>query len=207
MKDILIEKTILNINKYYQFDDIKMKEIKYGIETFYMTIFKLIIIIIISFIFNTSKELFLLLLAYGLLRLTGFGLHAKNSILCWVLSIATFSLLPYLIKTIQYFTNAYYFLAIVFVILISVFAPSDTIKRPLINKKKRIVFKIITTITSTIYLIIIFTTKSIYIKKLLFYSLLLELLLINPISYKLLGLSYNNYKLYKKKGGKYEIIS
>jgi accessory gene regulator B len=83
-----------------------------------------------------------------------------------------------------------------------IYSPADTEKRPLINKKKRIVYKVVTIIISIIYISIIFIKKDIYLSKILFFSIFLETLLVLPISYKLLGLKYNNYKRYKKGGTK-----
>ena len=87
-------------------------------------------------------------------------------------------------------------------ILIAIYAPSDTEKRPLIRKRKRIIYKVLTIIFTIIYIAIIVLTNNYYIKRLLFFSILLEVLLINPISYKLLGLKYNNYKEYRGKEDK-----
>ena len=202
MKNKILDGIITNIKKYYNYNDTKLLEIRYGLETLYLTLFKLIIVLIISIFIHTSKELCLLFLIYGILRLTGFGLHTKNSIECWILSIGTFSLIPYLIKYLIINPIYMYYTFPIIILLIILYAPADTEKRPLINKHKRLIFKILTIITTIIYLIIIMFTNSIYIKKLFYFSIVLEILLINPLSYKLLGLKYNNYKLYKKKGGK-----
>lgn len=85
---------------------------------------------------------------------------------------------------------------------ILLFSPADTEKRPLINKKKRTILKLITLFSTIVYIILIFIIKSQYYKKILLFSLTLESLAINPISYKFLGLKYNNYKTYNQKGVK-----
>lgn len=197
MKNVLLDNIIKRIKRDNNYDDVKLKEIRYGLEAIYLSIFKLLIIIIISFFIHTTKYLCLLLMIYGLLRLTGFGLHTKESIQCWIFSITIFSLFPFLIKTLIIKNEILYIISLLLLFLIIKYAPSDTEKRPLINKKKRVIYKIITSIITTIYLIIIFVTKNIIIKNLLFFSILLEVILIHPISYKLLGLKYNNYMLYR----------
>ena len=199
MKNALLDIIINSINNNFDYDDIKLKEIRYGLETLYLSIFKLIIIIIISIFIHTTTHLCLLLVTYGILRLTGFGLHTKNSLQCWIFSLSTFTIIPYLIKNLFINNNIYYILSFILLILIIKYAPSDTEKRPLINKKKRIIYKIITSINTLIYIIVILYTKNVLIKKLLFFSILLEVLLILPISYKLLGLKYNNYLSYRRK--------
>ncbi len=202
MKNRIIDNIMNNISKYYSYDNIKLNEIRYGLLTLYLTIFKLIVIFLLSFFIHTTKYLCLLFLFYLPLRLFGFGLHSKNSRQCWLLSISVFSLLPYLIKNLIV-NNLYFKIACIpLLLLIIIYSPSDTEKRPLINKRKRIIYKILTSIISIIYIIIIYSKNNIIVNKVLFFSLLLEVLLILPISYKLLGLKYNNYKSYKQKGGK-----
>jgi len=202
MKEVIINKTINTIKKYYNYDETKLLEIRYGLESLYLSIIKIVVIVLISIITHTIKELCLLFLFYGILRLTGFGLHAKKSIHCWIYSIAIFNGFPLLIKCLNIENNYLLISTIILLPFLSIYAPADTEKRPLINKKKRIVYKVVTIIISIIYISIIFIKKDIYLSKILFFSIFLETLLVLPISYKLLGLKYNNYKRYKKGGTK-----
>ena len=199
MKNKILDTIIKNIKETNNYDDKKLLEIRYGLETLYLSIFKLIIIIIISFFIHTTYYLCLLFAIYGLLRITGFGLHTKNSLQCWIFSITIFSLFPFLIKHLAINTTFLYIASLVLLILIIIYAPADTEKRPLINKKKRLVYKIITSIITIIYVLIMFITKNLILRKLLFFSIFLEVILILPISYRLLGLKYNNYISYKRK--------
>ncbi|UKI57314.1 MAG: accessory gene regulator B family protein [Clostridium sp.] len=41
----------------------------------------------------------LVFLFYGILRLTGFGLHAKNTKECWIISLLILVPFPYLLKS------------------------------------------------------------------------------------------------------------
>lgn len=201
MKNKILDTIMEKIKEDNKYDNKRLLEIRYGIETLYLSIFKLLIIIIISFFIHTTYYLCLLFLTYGLLRITGFGLHTKNSLQCWIFSITIFSLFPFLIKELNINTIYLYLGSIILFVLIILYAPADTEKRPLINKKKRLIYKIITSIITSIYVLIMFITNNLILKKLLFFSVLLEVILILPISYKLLGLKYNNYITYKKKGG------
>ncbi len=201
MKELVVNKIMNNVSKYYNYDDVKLKEIKYGIESIYLTITKTIVVIIISLLLNTTKELMWFMLFYGLLRITAFGLHAKKAWHCWVLSLTLFSLIPYLIKVL--IINKYISLSlfIISTILFIIYAPADTEKRPLIHKRKRIIYKIISIIISIIYMTISRFTGSIISNSLLFAELM-QVIMILPISYNLLGLKYDNYKSYRSKGGK-----
>ena len=198
MKNLIINNTINNIQKYYKYDDIKLKEIKYGLETLYLTIFKTIVVFIISALINTTKELLLIFIFYGLLRLTGFGLYAKRSIDCCISSLILFVGIPVLCKKLTIDINMASTILMIALILLFIYAPADTEKRPLINKKKRIIYKLLTSITTIVYIFIINLTKNITLQNTLFFSILIETLLVLPISYKLFGLKYNNYKNYKK---------
>ena len=199
MKNVVLDSIMKEIKKYNNYNDVKLSEIRYGLESLYLSIFKLIIIVILSFFIHTTKYLCLFFLTYSPLRLMGFGLHTKNSLQCWILSIVIFTLFPYLIKNLIVNKMLLFILSILLLVLIILYAPADTKKRPIINKNKRIMYKTITTIITSIYIVIIYFTNNMIIKKLLFFSILLEVLLILPISYRVLGLSYNNYILYRER--------
>ena len=202
MKNLILNSIIRNIKKYYSYDEIKIKEIRYGLESLYVSITKIIVIFIISYFINTVSDLLLLFLTFGILRITGFGVHAKKSIHCWFTSIPLFVIVPYIIKNIYINDCLIIILSVISIILLAIYAPADTEKRPLINSKKRIVYKVLTIIISIIYYIIIIYSQKNYINKLLFFSILIESILVLPITYKLLGVKYKNYMNYKKGGKK-----
>lgn len=202
MKELVVNGIMNNITKYYDYDNTKISEIKYGIESLYLTITKTIIIFIISFILNITKELMLLFVFYSLIRLTGFGVHAKKSWHCWVTSLITFILIPLLIKYVTLNKEFIIISYTIFTLLLLEYAPADTEKRPLINKKRRIIHKVLTILLVISYLIYSLIQKdNITIINTLYFSILLETLLVLPCTYKLFGVKYNNYKNYKKKGG------
>lgn len=202
MKELVVNGIMNNITKYYDYDNTKISEIKYGIESLYLTITKTIIIFIISFILNITKELMLLFVFYSLIRLTGFGVHAKKSWHCWVTSLITFVLIPLLIKYVTLNKEFIIISYTIFTLLLLDYAPADTEKRPLINKKRRIIYKVLTILLVISYLIYSLIQKdNITIINTLYFSILLETLLVLPCTYKLFGVKYNNYKNYKKKGG------
>lgn len=202
MKELVVNGIMNNITKYYDYDNTKISEIKYGIESLYLTITKTIIIFIISFILNITKELMLLFVFYSLIRLTGFGVHTKKSWHCWVTSLITFVLIPLLIKYVTLNKEFIIISYTIFTLLLLEYAPADTEKRPLINKKRRIIYKVLTILLVISYLIYSLIQKdNITIINTLYFSILLETLLVLPCTYKLFGVKYNNYKNYKKKGG------
>lgn len=197
MKNKIIDSIIELIQKYYNYDKKEINKIRYGLESIYLSLFKLIIIILLSFIIHTIKQLCIFLLFYCLLRLTAFGLHTKKSIHCWILSLLTFTLIPYLIKVLIINKNIMLITCLITIIIFIIYSPSDTEKRPLINKRKRLIYKLISLIIVLLYTFLIINNYK--YSNYLFFAMILQSLLILPLSYKLLGLKYNNYKRYIRK--------
>ena len=202
MRSKIINSIMNQIKIYNNFDDIKLQEIKYGLETVYLTIIKTIVFILLAILLKTIKGLLLFMLFYGIIRLTGFGVHAKKSIHCWISSILIFLIIPILIKYITINNYILYIISLISITILAIYAPADTPKRPLINKKKRTIYKVLTILISIGYLITITIIKDKLIINSLFYSLLLECFLVTPLIYKLFGVSYKNYKNYKRKENK-----
>lgn len=200
MKDLLINSMMNNVSKYHDYDEKKLKRIKYGLSTLYINVTKLSTLFFIAYILGIIKTLLLLMASYNILRLFAYGVHAKKSIHCWISSLMIFLILPYICNYIQISKYLKLIISIICIILISIYAPADTEKRPLINKNKRIIFKIISIILSIIYSIVIYFTNNILLSNCMFFGLTLETIIILPITYKIFGVKYNNYKNYLKKG-------
>ena len=80
MKEKFINSSLKSIkNKYPEFSDIKLEEIKYGLESLYLTITKFVVLISLALLFNIVKEFLLFILLYNFVRLYGFGLHASKT--------------------------------------------------------------------------------------------------------------------------------
>lgn len=192
MQDVIVDKALDFINKNTKYDENELKKIRYGLEGIYLTITKIIIVLVIGVFFHTLDSVLLTLLFFNILRFFAFGLHAKKSYQCLILSIIQFNILPLLFNYLFNNTLAIYIVFVIALFSFILFAPSDTVKRPLRNKKKRIIRKILVIITSFIYIYVAF--NFINIRSAILSSLIIESFMINPLSYKLLGLPYNNYK-------------
>lgn len=195
MKDVVVNSSLKLICSYYQFNNKKIKEIKYGFEGLYITITKFIVTILISFIFNSTKETLLFLILFMPLKNFGFGIHATKSYLCWLTTIPIFCGIPIISMNINnniIFTS----IGIIAAIINIIYAPADTKKRPLKNKKQRIKYKILETIVCIIYVSIILLFNNIY-TILITWALILEAILINPFIYYIFKQPYGNYKLQK----------
>lgn len=199
MKEVVIKNIMLSIRNNTDYTEQKLNEIKYGLESLYLTLTKIGVIYVISIILRTYKELSLIFLFYGILRLTGFGIHAKSTKECWIASLLVFVLFPYLLKLIVIPKYINIILSLIGTILLLIYSPADTVKRPLIHKKKRIMYKVITTLLASIYTVIVIFTKNNILSNTLTFSIILEMAMVLPISYKLFGLTYNNYLNYKER--------
>lgn len=196
MKNIVVNHLMNSVIKYKNFDEVKLKEIKYGIESFYLTITKTIVIFAIAYALNLFKTLFIFMIFYTMLRLNGFGLHAKKSWQCWIGSTIIFLLIPYLCLNLIINKYVLIFISALCLLLILKYAPADTEKRPIISSKKRFTHKVLCFITALIYIISLFFLQNNHLCNILFFAIVLETLMILPISYKIFKLKYNNFKNY-----------
>lgn len=142
MKKWLLKKIREDIKKQYpNYSKDKLDEIMYGVEGIYLTITKTIIIFAIALILGIFKALIALLITFNLIRKFAFGMHASNSIICLIFSTTIFIIGAFLCKYIIIPNNILYFLYLVVLIIISLYAPADTVKRPLIKRKKELFLK------------------------------------------------------------------
>ena len=199
MKDLIINSAINNIEKNCNYSKEKLAEIRYGLASLYLAITKLIVIFSISYFLGTLKSLLTLMVLYSLLRLTGFGVHAKKSWHCWISSLMIFLTLPYLCENLILDYKAKVALGLMSVTLLGFYAPADTEKRPLINKKRRITYKVISASLGLLYTVMFFFIKDNTLSNCILFALLQETLVVLPITYKLFGVKYKNYVNYEPK--------
>ena len=168
---------------YPDYDEDKLDEIRYGLEATYLSITKLVVILFASFLLGIFTESVILLVLFNFLRLTGFGLHATKSWMCWVSSSITFLLVPFFCKSLVLPNYLLVAISVVCMINFILYAPADTVKRPLIHKKRRIFYKICTVLIASIYIALIFITKDTFLQNSLASAMLIEGALINPYIY------------------------
>lgn len=196
-KNFFINKSLNIISDVYpDYNDIKIDEIRYGLESIYLSFTKMIVILFITYLFGFFKEAILVLLFFNGLRLTGFGIHAKESWMCWISSSIIFIGIPLLCMYVNTPLVIQYILMFLSLVSFILFAPADTVKRPLVRKNRRIKFKIITIIVALIYFIIFLNIDNIFLKNVIVYTMLLESVLIHPLTYKVFKLPYKNYERY-----------
>lgn len=198
MKKKFIEKSLQIIKSSKSISSLDEKKYRYGLEAFYNTFTKLVVLVIISLILGVIKELILITLVYSSLRLYGFGIHAKKSWQCWVTTLPIYIGGCLFVKYGNISTQIFLIIWIFSFIIFAFFAPADTPARPLIRKNKRIRAKVLSLIILIIYLGVALYFNYSILTNCLMYGLLMEDISINPLTYKLLNTKFNNYKEYEK---------
>lgn len=198
MKKFIITKCMNYIKKNTNYNDIKLKEIEYGLVSIYLTLTKIILILILAIIFGIFREVLLFMMFFNILRTTGFGLHATKSWICLLSSTLIFIGIPILCEYIQINTYVKLLICILSIIFMLKNAPADTKKKPIINKKRRLILKLISTILAIIFSICALIIKNEFLSNCLIFALILENTLIAPFTYKLFKLPHNNYITYLK---------
>ena len=199
MKEKFINSSINLVCRYQECDDLKLKRLRYGLEGMYSLIVKLSVVIIISIITNTIKETLLFLLFYAGIRTFSYGMHAKSNIACWITTITIYNIIPILLSSISIPRYIGYIILGIALISMILWAPADTPNKPLIRKKQRQKCKILSIIIVLIYTIIYLMNKTLIINNALLYALTIQIIFINPLTYKITNTQFNNYKYYKKK--------
>ena len=194
MKKLFLDKSLSFITKYKNYSKKDIEKLKYGLEGLYLTITKTIVILILSIVLGIFKEVLLVIIFFNVIRYTGFGFHAEKSYQCLISSTINFICIPLLFIKLNMSLELQIIICIICIVSYLLYAPADTIKRPLPNKRKRIIRKILTILIGIIYTLIILLFNNSFITPLLLSSLVIEFLVINPITYKIFKQPYNNYK-------------
>ena len=197
MKKYILRKCMKLVNKSCpSYNDEKLLEIEYGLEGMYLTITKCIILFIVALILGIFKEMIIIMLLYNGLRAFGFGLHATKSWICLVSSLIMFIGVTLIVI---YVVIPLYIKVLILIICVSCFylyAPADTEKHPLIKKRKRLILKITSIIVVIIYSFMCLYIDNSFVSNAILASILMETIIIVPITYKIFNLPYNNYKNY-----------
>lgn len=193
MKDKVINYQMNIIKKNMNFDEVKLAEIKYGLEGIYLMISKLVVIGLLAYWLNLFKELIIFLLLYNIIRSTSFGLHATKSWICLVSSTLIFIGIPLMCKYIFIPSLLKIVLGFVLIYLFYKNAPADTEKRPIVSVKRRKILKCL-----SVFIVIVLVCCSIFISNnflsnCLICAPIVQAFMISPAVYKIFGLKYNNY--------------
>ena len=197
MKDLIISNS-LNLIKKNDPDitNEKIEIIEYGLVSIYLLITKMIIIIAVAWLLGIVKELLIFTFLYSIIRLTSFGLHATKSWICLIASSITFIGSTILCMNLVIPNRIKIIVGIIITMFIFKNSPADTHKRPIVNPKRRLFFKITSTIISILYVALSLTLKDNFLSNCFIFAIGCQTLFISPTVYKIFKLPYNNYKNY-----------
>lgn len=194
MKQLFLENSMNFICKYQSISGYDKKRLKYGLEGLYLTITKMVLLIILALLLNMFKEFILVVVFFNVIRYTGFGFHAEKSYQCLLFSTFNFIAIPFLLLHIQLSNFFVYTICAICIFHYLLFAPADTKKRPLSNKRKRIIRKIITVMIGFIYTLMIILLNNTYWTSIILSAMIIQAIIISPLIYRLFNQPYNNYK-------------
>lgn len=204
VKKFIVNNCMKYIKKNTNHDDIKLKEIEYGLVSIYLSISKFIFISLVALFLGIFKEMIIFTLLFNIIRLPAFGLHATKSWICLLSSTFLFIMVPILCIYLNLNNFSIVFICLVCMLLILKNAPADTYKRPIVSKKRRTIYKILSTVIAIVFSISAIIINDNFLSNCFVFALILENILISPTTYKIFKLPYNNYITFLKEHPNFE---
>lgn len=181
------------------FDEARLEVINYGLQLIIGEIPKMFLAIALAFILGVGK--YTLITLACLIPYRGFsgGFHLKTHIGCFICTTTMYCIPGILAKYLPIIGNYKYIsIALLFIfaiIMISIYAPADTINLPILTKKERKIKKILSYITMIISLSIALVINNTLISSILIYTILLQTIAITKPAYKISKCEYGYSKL------------
>ncbi len=197
MKEYVVKNSLCLIKKYNPtIDQISLAEIEYGLVGIYLTITKIIVILLLACILKIIPEVIIFMIVFNIIRTCSFGLHATKSWICLISSILIFILVPIVCQYISLTSNMKFLIGIITIFFIYKNSPADTRKRPIVDKKRRRIYKLLSTIITITFIMLSLCINSNFLSNCFIFAPIVQCFLISPMVYKLFHLPYNNYKTY-----------
>ena len=181
-------------------DDEEAEVIKYGLELIIGEVPKILLLFIIAIVLKIG---WLVIFAYFTMlpyKITAGGFHLKTNIGCTIgtLSIYYGNVLisKYIIWTPIYAKYTVIFMIFVFsMIMVSLYAPADTVNLPILTKRERKTKRILSYVFATITLLVAIIIKDNILSNILLLNVLIESICISKVAYKLTKneYGYENY--------------
>ncbi len=197
MKEYVVKNSLSLIKKYNPtIDQISLAEIEYGLVGIYLTFSKMIVILLIACILKIIPEVIIFMIVFNIIRTCSFGLHATKSWICLISSILIFILIPIVCQYAILSSNLKLLIGIVTIFFIYKNSPADTYKRPIVDPKRRKIYKLLSTIITIIFTILALCINSNFLSNCFIFAPIVQCFLISPMVYKFFHLPYDNYKTY-----------
>lgn len=181
------------------FDEARLEVINYGLQLIIGEIPKMFLAIALAFILGVGK--YTLITLACLIPYRGFsgGFHLKTHIGCFICTTAMYCIPGVFAKYLP-ITGNYKYISVILlfifaIIMISIYAPADTINLPILTKKERKTKKILSYITMAISLSVALVINNTLISSILIYTILLQTIAITKPAYKISKCEYGYSKL------------
>ena len=181
-----------------EYDEINYLKAKLGIEATIINVSKIMIVYSISLMFGLLIPTLITHLSYLSLRRVSMGLHAKSSFVCTVVSVIIFVVIPYLIQGVWIGNELLLIGGLITTILFWLYAPADTEKAPIIGAKRRRKLKRLAVLTNVIVLLAALLVGQTMFRTLILWGSVIQVVMILPITYKILRRRCKNYEQYEK---------
>lgn len=191
-------KLAIKINNQDETDTLHFVKMKYGLEVLIINLSKIVFILIMAEVLGILKGTLFIMLSFAFVRRSAFGVHAKGSISCTIITSLCFFIGGYIPKLLNITNDEVLLIFFVAMILLYLYAPADTEARPLLGKKFRTELKRKALLSGSILMILAFCIDDSALKFFVSYGVFCEALTLTPIIYKLFGRGYKNYERYKK---------
>lgn len=195
----LAEGITSKFNRQLNKEGLELVKMKLGLEILLINITKFLIVFITAAQLNLLKEALFMSLVFASVRRTAFGLHAKNSIVCTIVSLAMFVAGPYVCQYIKLDNYTVFGIFTGMNLILYKYAPADTESHPILGKKLRKKLRKETVLTGTLLMLIALIIPSQQVKALITLAVAFEVISILPIIYKLLNRRYKNYEKYERR--------
>lgn len=194
----LTECITFKLNRYLNKEGLELEKLRLGCEILLINVSKFLIIITIATIFNLLKETLLMILIFGILRKRTFGLHAKSSVMCTIVCILMFNFGAYFCQYLKFNNYIVFIIFLVINILLYKYAPADTECHPLLGYKLRTKLKREALLISIVLMLLALIIPNDTVKTVITLAESFAVIIILPITYKILKRRYRNYEKYER---------
>jgi accessory gene regulator B len=195
------------IKSHHTLDVLTYKRVVYGVEMLYLAFSKFVFIGILALMLGNFHGFCFALISFNWLKAAAFGLHGKSSIQCLAVSCVGLLLLPlswiWLTKYYSVVHSAVvnsavvYSIAFVMPLYFYHFAPSDTLKRPLVGARTRIILKKKVLYRCILLSLLVIIMPSFYLKVFILCGMLTQAYCNCPLVYTLMKENRRNYEKFE----------
>ena len=197
MRDYIVNGSLILIKKDNpDYSEEKLEILEYGLTGLYIFVSKSIVIFTVAYFLGILKELIIFMLIYNLIRSVSFGMHATSSTACLIASTVSFLSATYLCKHFIIPIGFKVIFGIISIIYVYLHSPADTEKRPIVSPKRRLIYKLLSTLIAFIMVTCSIIVDDVFISNSFIIALLMQCFMISPFAYRITGQKYDNYKDY-----------